>query len=197
MVIIYNIVLNTHMLIIAGLGNPGEEYKKTWHNIGFLVADDFAKRNNFPEFKFEKKYNILLSEEDFSKEKVILIKPQTFMNESGKAIKALSAYRRLPTQKLIVVHDDIDLQSGEIKIVKNRGAGGHKGVESIIKELKTKDFIRIRIGIKPKTGKPKNVENFVVQQINKTEGDLVKKGSKALELLVRNGHEKAMNEYNH
>ena len=151
------------MIIIVGLGNPGRKYRNTRHNIGFQVVDEFARENKFPEFKLSKKFNSLISE----KNNIVLAKPQTFMNESGKAVKKM-------TGELIVVHDDIDLPLGKVRISKARGAAGHKGVESIIKEIGTKDFTRFRIGISPKTGKPKNVEKFVLQKFTKQEKEIIK-----------------------
>lgn len=152
------------MILLAGLGNPGKKYKDTRHNIGFLVIDKFKEINNFPEFKLSKKFNSLVSEGFIDSKKVILAKPQTFMNESGKAVKALVSFYKIKV--LFVAHDDIDLPLGKIKIAKGQGAAGHKGVKSIIKEIGTKDFTRIRIGISPEK-KPKNVEKFVLQKFNK------------------------------
>jgi len=174
------------MIIIIGLGNSGKKYKNTRHNIGFQIIDEFAKENNFPEFRLSKKFNSLVSESILNNEKIILAKPQTFMNQSGKAAKALTSFYKITPPgrvvitrpgrvvDLVVAHDDIDLSLGKIKIVKNRGAAGHKGVESIIKELGTKDFIRFRIGIQPEKGKPKNVEKFVLQKFDKEEKEILK-----------------------
>ncbi len=136
---------------------------------------------------------------------VILAKPTTFMNESGKAVKLLVTRYSLPVTNLFVIHDDIDLPLGEIRIAKNRGAAGHKGVESIIKELKTKDFARIRIGIKPMSNKQRtmnniNVEKFVLEKFSKDEEkiveEVIKKTAEAIEFTLKEGLEKAMNEYN-
>ena len=180
------------MILIVGLGNPGKKYQDTRHNIGFRVIDKLQSLNL---------------------EKVILAKPKTFMNLSGKAVKNLLKTYHLKPNNLIVIHDDIDLPLGKIRIVKNRRAAGHKGVESIIKELVTKDFVRVRVGICPKTGKPKNVEKFVLQKpseagdetksqrpFNKDEEEIVreviKKSVEAIEILLREGLEKAMNKFN-
>lgn len=167
------------MTIVVGLGNPGRKYIYTRHNIGFQVVDEFAKENNFPEFRLSKKFNSLVSESILNDEKIILAKPQTFMNQSGKAAKSLLKLYNTTRTVLVVIHDDIDLPLGKIKTVKNRGAAGHKGVESIIKELGTKDFIRFRIGINPASakasaGKTKNVEKFVLQKFNKEEEKIIK-----------------------
>ena len=156
------------MIIIVGLGNPGEKYKNTRHNVGFQVVDEFTKENNFPEFKLSKKSHSLISE----KENIVLAKPQTFMNESGKTVKAL--LKNTTRTVLVVIHDDIDLPLGKIRISKNRGSAGHKGVESIIKEIGTKDFTRFRIGVSSKTGKPKNVEKYVLQKFDKEEEKIIK-----------------------
>jgi peptidyl-tRNA hydrolase, PTH1 family len=130
-----------NMRIIIGLGNPGKKYDNTPHNAGFEAIDQFAKENNFPEFRPSKKFNALISEKD----NVLLAKPQTFMNDSGKSVSAIANFYK--TKNLTVIHDDIDLPLGETKISQNRGSAGHKGVESIIRELGTKDFTRIRIGV--------------------------------------------------
>lgn len=130
-------------MIIIGLGNPGKKYNNTPHNIGFEVIDEFAKENNFPDFKLSKKFKAQISE----KGEIILAKPETFMNNSGECVKRVVNFYK--TKDLIIVHDDIDLEIGKIRVSKNRGSAGHKGIESIIAELGTKDFIRIRIGTKP------------------------------------------------
>lgn len=162
------------MIIIVGLGNPGKKYKNTRHNIGFRVVDEFAKENNFPEFKLSKKFNALISE----KENIVLVKPQTFMNNSGLVVKKIIQNVKFKIQNSIVVHDDIDLPLGKIRISKNKGAAGHKGVESIIKEIGTKNFTRFRIGINPASakasaGKAKNVEKYVLQKFDKEEKKII------------------------
>ena len=188
------------MLLIVGLGNPGKKYEKTRHNVGRLVVSNWQQVEGLPDFKFEKKFNALISEGIFGEEKVVLAKPQTFMNLSGKFIKSLTKNYKLQTTNLFIVHDDIDLPLGKIKIVKNRGAAGHRGVESIIKELKEKIFIRLRIGIQPKNGKPKNVEKFVLQKFNKEEEkivkEVIKKTIEAFETIIKEGLQKAMSKYN-
>ena len=141
------------MILIVGLGNLGKKYQNTRHNIGFRVIDALTKtkRRGF-----------------------MLAKPQTFMNNSGKAVKTLVKFYKIKPENLWIIHDDIDLPLGKIKIAKGRGSAGHKGVQSIINELKTKDFNRLRIGICPKTGKPKNVEKFVLQNFTKEEEKIEK-----------------------
>jgi len=183
-------------MLIVGLGNPGKKFENTRHNIGFSVIDQFAKKNNFPAFKLDKKSNALISERG----EVLLAKPQTFMNESGKAARVLNS--KYKASSIIVVHDDIDLPLGKIKIVKSRGSAGHKGVESIIKELGSEDFIRVRIGILPETGKPENPEKFVLKKFGAKEKEIlesvINKAVSALETVIKDGDglEKVMNEYN-
>ncbi len=167
------------MILIVGLGNPGRKYQKTRHNIGFRVVDELKSLNL---------------------KNVTLAKPKTFMNLSGKAVKSLMTKYKAPPLNLWVIHDDIDLPLGKIRISKGRGAAGHKGVESIIKELKTKNFIRFRIGTQPKIGKPKNAETFVLQKFNKDEEGLVKeaikKTAEAIEFSLKVGLAKTMSRYN-
>ena len=182
------------MIIIIGLGNPGEQYKNTRHNVGFMAVDEFAKKNDFPEFEVNKKSNSLISEE----KKVLLAKPQTFMNESGKAVRSLAKTYNLKSTNLVVIHDDVDLPIGKIKVVAERGSAGHKGVESIIKSVGNKGLTRIRIG----TGGKKNVDamKIVLKNFTPDEKKLIdktiKKVSEALSLFIAEGLEKTMNEFN-
>lgn len=184
------------MLFVVGLGNPGPRFQKTRHNIGFRVVNGFRKTNKLPEFKLSTKFTALILRSAFNQEKFILFKPQTFMNSSGKAVKSLTKNYKLKTKNLFVIHDDIDLPLGKIRISKARGAAGHKGVQSVIDELGTKNFIRFRVGISPKWGKPKRVEKFVLKNFTKKEEEIVKKVIKktvsALETTLSEGLEKAM-----
>ena len=169
------------MYYIVGLGNPGEEYELTRHNTGRLALADFAKNN-----------------------KVIF--PDTFMNNSGKLLKNLIKSKKA-AEHLIVVHDDLDLPLGRFKIVFGRDSAGHKGVESVIKNIKTKDFIRIRVGISPVTpsGKIKKppaekVINHIIGKFKHSELLVIKKLSKkitsAIEMIIEEGLQKAMSLYN-
>jgi len=185
------------MVVIVGLGNPGAKFQNTRHNIGFMALDKFAEKNNFPEFKLDKKSNALVSEN----KNIILAKPQTFMNNSGLAVKNL--VRSDLTKNLIVVHDDADLPVGKIKIVKDRGSAGHKGVESIIKAIGNKNLIRIRIGIAPqsrvsdhRTKAEKVVlKNFLPEE-QKFINEVLEKICDALNLFIAAGPERTMNQFN-
>ncbi len=202
------------MHIIVGLGNPGEEYKTTRHNAGRIAVEYFAKKFNFPDFELSKKYQSFASTEEVSEkidkknvsEKVLLLLPETFMNKSGKALEALYLTPK-KAEKLIVVQDDLDMPLGKVKILFNRGSGGHKGIESIVRMIKTEAFVRVKIGICPTTpsGKLKKPEgekllDFIVGNFKKEELDELKKVSKdvaeALKMIVLEGREKAMGEFN-
>ena len=193
------------MLLIVGLGNPGKEYEHTPHNAGFMVLAEFAQKNSFPEFVLNKKANALVSEGIVEGQKVLLVKPQTFMNSSGSAVKFLYTRYKIPFEKtqgrqttnLVVIHDDIDIPLGKVKISQNRGSAGHKGVESIIQALGTKNFTRIRIGIQPfdfaqgkPAGKPESVEAFVIKKLPKDKRETLQLGIQnaltALNSIARN-----------
>ncbi len=182
--------------LIIGLGNPGIGYQKTRHNAGFIALDEFQKEYGFPDFKLSKKHSSLISEgilnsrlrQGFGGQavKVVLAKPQTFMNNSGKAVASLArlSFKLSRAKELIVIHDDIDIPLGKVKVSKGSGSAGHKGVNSIIQSLGTKDFTRIRIGIQPLGGKPNDVENFVLKKFTQLELALLKTSvQKSLEAL--------------
>jgi len=193
--------------VIAGLGNPGEEYRNTRHNTGRIVLNYFHKKNNFNAWKENKKYRALISDGKVEKQKVLLIEPDNFMNNSGKSIGSVVTSAK-KAEKLIIIYDDIDLPLGTIKISYNRGSGGHKGVESIIKSLKTKSFIRLRVGVASSntSGKPRKpkgeqkVLDFLMGEFKPKERDVLKKISKrameALAMITIDGKEKAMTEFN-
>lgn len=155
------------MILIVGLGNPGHKYEKTRHNVGFRVIDVLKKT--------------------ISDKNIILFKPQTFMNQSGRAVKKLNTKYKIPATNIWVIHDDIDLPLGTIRINQDASSAGHKGVQSIIDELGTKNFTRIRIGIQPKIRKPQNVEKFVLEKFTKEEEKIIKKViEKAVKIIKEN-----------
>lgn len=188
------------MFLIVGLGNPGKKYQGTRHNVGFAAVESFAEKNNFPAFKLSLKFNALLSEGLLGEEKTILALPQTFMNESGSSVSSLIYFYKIYPANVVVIHDDMDIPLGEIKVVYDRGSAGHKGVESIIKEFNSNQFLRIRVGIQPGKGKPNSPEKFVLKKFGKDEKEIIdaaiEKAADALDLLTREGVERAMNEYN-
>lgn len=193
--------------IIAGLGNPGEEYRNTRHNAGRIVLEYFRKSRDFSDWEEKKKNKVLVSLGKVEKSKVILLEPDNFMNNSGKSIASVVTSTK-KAEKLIVIYDDIDLPLGVIKISYDRGSGGHRGVESVIKSVKTKEFVRLRVGVAVTTPtgkikKPKGeqkVLDFLMGEFKPKELDILKKVSKniadALETIILDGKEKAMNMHN-
>ena len=133
--------------LIIGLGNPDEEYQNTRHNIGFIMVDYIAKKNNFPDFEFNKNLSALVVKGKIDGSSVVLAKSQTYVNKTGLAAQKLIKSFKLKSENLIVVHDDLDIPFDKTKISFDKNSGGHKGVESIMRALKTKKFYRLRIGL--------------------------------------------------
>ncbi len=189
--------------IIAGLGNPGQEYEGTRHNTGRIMLYSLTKG----EFKHDKKINALVSDIKIGKEKVKLVAPETFMNKSGKAIANLVKSGKA-AEKLIVIYDDFNLPLGKMKISYNRSSGGHNGLESIIKAVKTEAFLRIRIGVAPENSKgtakiphgDDKIEKFILGKFKDEEMKTIKKVAKtvaeAVETLIKEGKDKAMSQFN-
>ncbi|MBU4467063.1 aminoacyl-tRNA hydrolase [Patescibacteria group bacterium] len=196
------------MFLIIGLGNPGKRYENTWHNLGFLAVDEFQEKNNFPSFVFSQKFNCLISESVFDSKKILLAKPQTFMNQIGQAVKSLLTNHRhkiamaMLLRNLIVTHDDADLPKGEIRISKDRGTAGHKGLDSIVGVLKTRNFVRIRIGVRPKNYVPgsKSLNRFVLKKFTKLEekmvAEVIQRVNQAIEMILEKGLMETMNKFN-
>ena len=201
------------MILIIGLGNPGKKFKKTRLNVGFMVLDKLQKSNSFSDWKIKKKYKAEISEGILAGKKIILAKPWTFMNESGKSVKVLFNFYNTARTVLVVIHDDLDLPLGKMKIVKNRGSAGHKGVQSIIDEIGTKNFIRFRLGIKPSLGLRATegeakqsdgtvyqCEKFVLGKLTKEEegilNEVIEKTCQAVKMMVKEGTEKTMTKFN-
>lgn len=182
------------MKIIIGLGNPGEEYESTRHNAGRIVLDAIRKAFDGEEWKANKIYEAMTSEIKVGKEKVMLLEPETFMNKSGNSLKKLVKGTKA-AKDIVVIYDDLDLPVGKMKISFNKSSGGHKGLESIIRQVKTLEFPRFRIGI----GKPKNVEKHILGDFKddeiKTLKKLGKKAVEAIEVMVKDGWEKAASLY--
>ncbi len=174
---------------MVGLGNPEEKYEKTRLNIGFRAIDKIAADFCFPPFNFQSSFNAEISKGTIEEKKVILAKPMTFMNLSGKSVSKIVQFHKINPEKLVVIHDDVDILLGKLKIIESKGAGGHKGVDSIIRET-GKDFVRIRIGVSPER-KPRNTKAFVLQKFKKEEelltGQVLEKTVKAVEILVKEG----------
>lgn len=193
------------MYYIVGLGNPGEEYKLSRHSTGRIIADDFRKSQKFGEFETNKKLSALFCEGKIKKEKLMLILPEKYMNNSGKSVAPVIKSKKA-AGNLIVVHDDLDLPLGKFKISFGSGSAGHKGVESIMRAVKTKDFIRIKVGISPATTsgkikKPqgKKVIDYILGNFKPQELKIIKKVSKkiseAMASILTDGLNKTMSIY--
>jgi len=190
------------MILIVGLGNPGKEYEQSRHNTGFIVLD-----NILGKVDWKNKGDFFLHKDFLGKSQIEYLKPQKFMNNSGQVIGPLVKNKK-DLQKLIVIYDDLDLPAGTMKISFNKSSGGHNGLESIIKKLKSQEFVRIRVGISPitpsgKIRKPKGEEKIIKFILGKYKEDelktlkkLSKKIAKALEIIINEGHPKAMSIFN-
>ena len=185
------------MYIIVGLGNPEPEYAKTRHNMGFDTINKLAKDNNIELNK--SKFNAIYGTGIIENEKVILIKPQTYMNNSGESIVQFIKFYKEDLSKLLVVYDDMDTDKGKIRIRAKGGPGSHNGMKSIVYELKCEDFSRIRVGI----GKPENEFDridFVIGKIPNNEYEILKQGeelaAEAVEYWIKNGIDNTMNKFN-
>jgi peptidyl-tRNA hydrolase, PTH1 family len=187
---------NTFLMV--GLGNPGSEYEKTRHNVGFMVIDELARRNNFG--LGNEKWDSETVKQHLWGASLCLIKPQTFMNLSGKAIARFVNFYKLPTSQLVIIHDDLDMKVGRLKLVKGGGPGGHNGIRSTIQSLGCKDFYRLKVGI----GRPGQgivhpsfpVEKYVLTNFDSNDikviEDRIEKIMTGLQFFVEDGPSKAM-----
>jgi len=194
-------------MIIVGLGNPGSEYSKSRHNTGRIILETIADKFDFSLWKNESKYKLERSKGDINGRKFDFILPDTFMNNSGNAV-AVFIKDKKKLRDLVVIYDDIDLPFGSYKISFNKSSGGHKGLESIIKKVKSKEFVRIRVGISSKTSKgrakkPKGEEAVLKHLLGNFKEDELKELKKiskeialVLELISKEGKDKAMSVYN-
>ncbi len=192
--------------IFVGLGNPGEEYQDTRHNTGRILLEMFGKSLG-AEWKTDKKLQALVSKVKVGKTTITLVLPETFMNNSGKSVKPLVGSVKA-AEKLMVIYDDLDLPLGTSKISFNKSSGGHKGLESIIKNIKTEKFARMRVGISPTTPtgkirKPQGEESVTKVILGKFRSEemaelkkLSKRVNEALETFTTEGLEKAMTGFN-
>ena len=185
------------MIVIAGLGNPGSKYSGTRHNVGFNVIDKLAESNDIKVNKL--KFKALTGEGFIGSEKVLLLKPSTYMNNSGQSIREVMDFYKLPPENLMVIVDDIDIEFASIRLRKRGSAGSHNGLKSIIYHIQVDDFPRLKIGIGKKPSYF-DLADFVLSKFNQEERKLIdksiEKASEAVEEFVKNGIEQAMNEYN-
>ena len=184
------------MFIVVGLGNPGLKYKNTRHNVGFSVLDLIASELNINIGKL--KHRAIIGEGNVGEEKIVLVKPQTYMNLSGESIKEIVDWYRADILKLILIYDDIDLPLGKIRIRRSGSAGSHNGMRSILYHIKSEQFPRIRIGI----GKPSQdfeLAEFVLSKFTSEESEIIKhsieKAAKATLAIIKNDIEYAINNF--
>ncbi|MBN1494230.1 aminoacyl-tRNA hydrolase [Candidatus Peregrinibacteria bacterium] len=191
------------MKIIVGLGNPGTEYENTRHNIGFMVLDILKEKLKSGDFQEKNKFQSMISEGELNGEKVFLVKPLTFMNLSGNAVQSVMQFYKSSAQDLMIIVDDLDLPFGEFKIKSKGGPGSHNGMISIINQLSTKDFPRIKIGIEARKdeikakykGKDYVLSGFSGEEEKELKPIKDKACEAALEWL-KNGINSAMNKFN-
>ncbi|MBZ0155849.1 MAG: aminoacyl-tRNA hydrolase [Alphaproteobacteria bacterium] len=187
------------MRIIVGLGNPGNKYARTRHNVGFMVVDQLAEEYRIP---FVEEGLYLIGKGGIGGQESVLLKPLTYMNRSGTAVKRvlrkMNIFSDGPGDSLIVIHDDLDLVPGIIRLRRNGSSGGHRGIESIIQETGTRDFVRVKVGIGREEGRP--VEEYVLGTFSPSEKKLIKdaiiNAAEAVCIIVTEGIEKAMNRFN-
>jgi peptidyl-tRNA hydrolase, PTH1 family len=183
-------------LLAAGLGNPGREYERTRHNVGWLVADELARRHGG---SFRGKFSGQLAETRLDGLRVALLKPETYMNESGRSIGAACRFFKAEPADVLVVHDDVDLEPGRLQARLGGGLAGHNGLRSIAQALGTNDFLRLRIGVgRPGRGDRRSVADYVLSGFEPEVdvGALVSRAADAVETIARDGLDEAQRRYN-
>jgi peptidyl-tRNA hydrolase, PTH1 family len=183
-------------LLVAGLGNPGREYADTRHNVGFMVADELARRHGG---SWRAKFSGDLAEMRLDDLRLAVLKPQTYMNESGRSVGAAVRFFKVEPEALLVVHDEVDLEPGRLQARLGGGLAGHNGLRSVAQHLGTPEFARLRIGVgRPERGDPRPVADFVLSPFSPevdVEG-LVARAADAVETVAREGVEEAQNRFN-
>ena len=183
-------------LLVAGLGNPGREYAATRHNVGWVVLDELARRH---DGSWRSKFSGQLAQAQVNGARVALLKPQTYMNESGRSIRTAAKFFKTPVAGVLVVHDDVDLEEGRLQARLGGGLAGHNGLRSIAQELGSQDFPRLRIGVgRPGRGDRRSVADFVLSPFSpETDVDgLVARSADAVEVLLAEGLEAAQQRFN-
>jgi len=183
-------------LLVAGLGNPGPEHARDRHNVGWMVVDELARRH---QGSFKGKFRGRLADVRVGSAKLALLKPETYMNESGAAIQAAASFYKLPPEQVVVVHDDVDLETARLQTRLGGGLAGHNGLRSIAQRLGSQDFLRLRIGVgRPGRGDPRPVADYVLAGF-KPEDDaeaIVGRAADAVECLVAEGLEETQRRFN-
>jgi peptidyl-tRNA hydrolase, PTH1 family len=183
-------------LLVAGLGNPGREYAATRHNVGWMIVDELARRR---DGSWRSKFSGQLSEIRLDDARIALVKPETYMNESGRSIAAAARFFKVPVEAVLVVHDDVDLEEGRLQARLGGGLAGHNGLRSIAQALGSQEFLRLRIGVgRPGRGDRRSVADFVLAPFA-PEADvdgLVAHSADAAEAIVRDGLDAAQQRFN-
>jgi PTH1 family peptidyl-tRNA hydrolase len=183
-------------LLVSGLGNPGREYARTRHNVGWLVIDELARRQGG---SFRSKFSGQLAETRLDDLRIALLKPETYMNESGRSLGAAARFFKVDPDALLVIHDDVDLEPGRLQARLGGGLAGHNGLRSIAQALGSKDFLRLRIGVgRPGRGDRRSVSDYVLAPFDVEEDveELVSRSADAVELMAREGLERTQARYN-
>ena len=183
-------------LVVAGLGNPGREYERTRHNVGWMVLDELARRTGA---SWRGKFSGQLAETRLDGDRLALVKPETYMNESGRSIAAALRFFKVPPEELLVVHDDVDLDPGRLQARRGGGLAGHNGLRSIAQALGSQAFLRLRIGVgRPGRGDRRPVADYVLSPFeDEVDVDaVVRRAADAVETLVREGLEDAQARFN-
>ena len=183
-------------LLVVGLGNPGREYVRNRHNVGWMVADELARRHGA---SWRGKFNGRLAEFRLDGHRVGLLKPETYMNESGRSVAGAARFFKVPTESLLVVHDDVDLEPARLQARRGGGLAGHNGLRSLAQHLDSQDFLRLRIGVgRPARGDPRPVSDWVLSPFAPEEDvdALVSRAADAVETIVAEGLEAAQSRFN-
>jgi PTH1 family peptidyl-tRNA hydrolase len=183
-------------LLVVGLGNPGREYERTRHNVGWLVADELARRHNG---SWRGKFAGRLADVRVGDAKLALLKPETFMNDSGRSVAAAARFFKVEPESLLIVHDDVDLEAARLQARAGGGLAGHNGLRSLAQTLGTQDFLRLRIGVgRPGRGDPRSVADYVLSDFSAEEDAsvIVARAADAVESLVADGLEETQQRFN-
>ncbi len=184
--------------LVVGLGNPGEKYEETRHNVGFMVADELGKRGSFSIQKV--KYHALTSTATIGGQGALVMKPTTYMNLSGEAVGEAARFYKIPPDHVLVISDDVDLPLGKLRIRTNGSAGGHNGLKSIIQHLGSDQFPRLKVGVGGKPHPDYDMADWVLSKFQgedkKLIDETVKRAAEAVECLLKDGPQKAMNRFN-
>jgi PTH1 family peptidyl-tRNA hydrolase len=183
-------------LLVVGLGNPGREYAGNRHNVGWMVVEELARRHGA---SFKGKFSGQLAELRLDAHRVALLKPETFMNESGRSVGAAARFFKLEPDAILVVHDEIDLEPGRLQARRGGGLAGHNGLRSIASHLKTPDFLRLRVGVgRPRRGDPRSPADYVLSNFTADEDaeTIVARAADAVEKLDAEGLEQAQSQFN-